>query len=273
VTARLALIGHPVAHSRSPAMMTAAFRALGLDASYEPMDTPPGSLDATLAALWNDGYLGANVTLPWKSAVLSALASADELARRCGAVNTLVRTVDGFVGTNTDAPGFARALLEAGAPLAGQRVVVIGAGGAARAVVEAAVTSGAERVTVLARDVAKAVALGPAAGFGTPEARAAVAAASMLVQTTPCGMTGGPPGDAIVTAVDLGRCAPGALAVDLVYAPLVTPWMRLARASGLRVLDGVGVGMLVHQGAVGFERWFGREAPVEVMRRAVTGEP
>ena len=269
MTARLALIGHPVAHSRSPAMMTAAFRALGLDASYEPMDTPPGSLDATLAALWNDGYLGANVTLPWKSAVLSALGSADEIARRCGAVNTLVRTDDGFVGTNTDAPGFARALVEAGAPLAGQRVVVIGAGGAARAVVEAAVGSGAESVTVLARDVAKAGALGPAAGFGTPGARAAVAAASMLVQTTPCGMTGGPPGDAIVTAVELSRCAPGAFAVDLVYAPLVTPWMRLARASGRRVLDGVGVGMLVHQGAVGFERWFGREAPVEVMRRAV----
>jgi len=271
VTARLALLGHPVAHSRSPAMMTAAFRALGLDASYEALDTPPGTLDATLASLWSDGYLGANVTLPWKSAVRAALGSVDELALRCGAVNTLVRTDTGFVGTNTDAPGFARAVIEAGASLSEQRVVVLGAGGAAKAVVVAAESEGAASITVLARDVAKAGALGPAAGFGTPAASSAIAEATMLVQTTPCGMTGGPPGEAVVAASEFSRCAPGALAVDLVYTPQPTPWMLAARSSGLRVLDGVGVGMLVHQGAVAFERWFGREAPVEVMRRAVTG--
>lgn len=270
MTARLALLGHPVAHSRSPAMMTAAFRALGLDASYEALDTPPGTLHAALSSLWSGGYLGANVTLPWKSAVRDALGSVDELALRCGAVNTLIRIEAGFVGTNTDAPGFARSVLEAGASLSGQRVVVLGAGGAARAVVVAAEGEGAASVTVLARDAARAEALGQAAGFGTPAARSALAEATMLVQTTPCGMTGGPPGEAIVAASELSRCAPGALAVDLVYTPQPTPWMLAARSSGLRVLDGVGVGMLVHQGAVAFERWFGREAPVEVMRLAVT---
>jgi len=269
VTARLALIGHPVAHSRSPDMMTAAFRALGLDAAYERRDTPPGALDATLAALWDDGYLGANVTVPWKASVRDALASVDELARRCGAVNTLVRAADGFHGINTDAPGFTRALAEAGVALAGQRVVVIGAGGAARAVVIAAELAGAGRVTVLARDVTRARALGPAAAFGASEARAAVADATLLVQATPCGMTGGPPGEAVIAAVELARCAPGALAVDLVYAPRETLWMRAAREAGVRVLDGVGVGMLVHQGAEAFERWFGRAAPVDVMRAAV----
>ena len=270
MTARLALIGHPVAHSRSPDMMTAAFGALGLDAAYERRDTPPGSLDATLAALWDDGYLGANVTVPWKAAVRDALASVDELARRCGAVNTLVRAGNGFHGINTDAPGFTRALAEAGVALAGQRVVVIGAGGAARAAVVAAEMAGAGRVTVLARDVTRARALGPAvAAFGASEARAAVADATLLVQATPCGMSGGPPGEAVVAAVELARCAPGALAVDLVYAPRQTPWMGAARAAGMRVLDGVGVGMLVHQGAEAFERWFGRAAPVDVMRAAV----
>ena len=148
MTARLALLGHPVAHSRSPAMMTAAFRALGLDASYEALDTPPGTLDATLASLWSDGYLGANVTLPWKSAVRAALGSVDEIAERCGAVNTLLRGEHGFRGTNTDVPGFTRAVNEAGASLDGQRVVVIGAGGAARAVVVAAERGRAESVTV-----------------------------------------------------------------------------------------------------------------------------
>lgn len=269
MTARLALVGHPVVHSRSPDMMTAAFRALGLDAAYERRDTPPGALDATLAALWDDGYLGANVTVPWKAAVRGALGSVDELARRCGAVNTLVRAGSGFHGINTDAPGFTRALAEAGVALAGQRVVVIGAGGAARAVVVAAELAGAGRVTVLARDAARARALGPAAAFGAGEARAAVADATLLVQATPCGMTGGPPGEAVVAAVGLASCAPGALAVDLVYAPRETPWMRAARAAGLRVLDGVGVGMLVHQGAEAFERWFGQPAPVDVMRAAV----
>ena len=250
-------------------MMNAAFRALGLDAVYERRDTPPGALAATLAALWDEGYLGANVTVPWKSAVRVAVRSVDEIAERCGAVNTLTRAPQGFHGTNTDVPGFTRAVLEAGASLAAQRVVVIGAGGAARAVVVAAEAAGAASITVLARDVRKARGLGPAAAFGSLDARAAVAASTLVVQTTPCGMTGGPPGEAIVAAVDLARFAPGTLAVDLVYAPRVTPWMHRARATGLRVLDGVGVGMLVHQGAEAFERWFGRAAPVDVMRDAV----
>jgi exodeoxyribonuclease VII large subunit len=165
VTARIALIGHPVAHSRSPDMMAAAFRALGLDATYERRDTPPGSLDATLAALWDDGYLGANVTVPWKAAVRDALASVDELARRCGAVNTLVRAANGFHGINTDAPGFTRALAEAGVALAGQRVVVLGAGGAARAVVLSPRRWPARpRVTVLARDATRAQGAGHGSG-------------------------------------------------------------------------------------------------------------
>ena len=269
MTARLALVGHPVAHSRSPAMMNAAFRALGLDAIYERRDTPPGALDATLAALWDDGYLGVNITVPWKAAVRVAVQSVDEIAERCGAVNTLTRAPDGFHGTNTDVPGFARAVLEAGTSLAAHRVVVIGAGGAARAVVLAAQTAGAESVTVLARDVRKARGLGRASAFGSFDARAAVAASTLLVQATPCGMSGGPPGESIVAAVDLARCAPATLAIDLVYSPRMTPWILSARSAGLRVLDGVGIGMLVHQGAEAFESWFGCAAPIDVMRAAV----
>jgi shikimate dehydrogenase len=258
-----------VAHLRSPAMMTAAFEALGIDATYELRDTAPGALEATLAALWEGGYLGANVTVPWKVAARGALAQVDEVAERCGAVNTLLRGDRGFVGTNTDAAGFARAIAEAGASLSGQRVVVLGAGGAARAVAFAAERGGAESVTVLARDPTRARGLGRVPGFGSDAARAAVHGASLLVQATPCGMTGGPPGDAIVDAVDLSRCARGAFAVDLVYAPAETPWMRAARGHGARVLDGVGIAMLVHQGAEAFERWFRRDAPVRAMRGAL----
>jgi shikimate dehydrogenase len=264
VTARLALLGHPVAHSRSPAMMTAAFRALGLDATYEARDTPPGALDAALAALWDEGFVGANVTAPWKSAVRASLRSVDAVGGRCGAVNTLVRAADGFAGTSTDVAGFTRAVLDGGAALAGQRVVVLGAGGAARAVVVAAEDAGAASVTVLARSAAP----GRSVGFGTPAARAAVAEATVIVQATPCGMTGGPPGGEIVAAVALGDCAPGAVAVDLVYAPRETEWMGAARAAGLRVLDDAGAAMLVAQGAAAFERWFGRAAPVGAMRAA-----
>lgn len=271
MTARLALLGHPVAHSRSPAMMEAALRARGIDGSYELRDTPAGSLDAALAALWDEGFAGANVTVPWKAEVRARLTDVDEAAERCGAVNTLVRGPRGFRGCNTDVEGFARALAESGALLAGARVVVIGAGGAARAVIAAATTGGAASVTVLARDATKAT-MAEAAGFGSDEARAALRACTMVVQATPCGMTGGPPGEAIVAAVDLAACAPGTVAVDLVYAPRETEWMRAAGAAGLRVLGEVGEGMLVHQGAAAFERWFGGEAPVEAMRAAAFGE-
>ena len=268
MTERLALVGHPVGHSRSPAMMAAAFRALDLDARYELRDTPPGALGATLASLWADGYLGANVTVPWKAAARALVGEVDALAERCGAVNTLVRAPGGFVGTNTDVAGFARALAAAGASLAGHRVVVLGAGGAARAVVAAADLGGAASVTVLARDAARAGALGPSAAFGTADARDAVGRATLVVQATPCGMRGGPPGEALVAAVDLGGCPRGALAVDLVYAPRETTWMQRARAAGLEVLAGAGLEMLVQQGAEAFERWFGRAAPVGVMRSA-----
>ncbi len=268
MTARLALLGHPVAHSRSPAMMAAAFRARGIDATYELRDTPSGTLDATLAALWDDGFVGANVTVPWKAEVRARLAVVDEAAARCGAVNTLVRGAAGFEGTNTDVAGFTRALGEAGVALTGERVVVIGAGGAARAVVAAALANGAT-VTVLARDAARAADVGTAAAFGSERAREALAACTLLVQATPCGMEGGPPGEAVVAAVELAACAAGARAADLVYVPRETVWMRAARGAGLRVLDGVGAGMLVHQGAAAFERWFGGVAPVEAMRGAL----
>lgn len=268
MTARLALVGHPVAHSRSPAMMAAAFRARGIDATYALRDTPPGTLGETLRGLWSEGYVGANVTVPWKAEVFARLTEVDEAARRCGAVNTLVRAATGFEGANTDVAGFTRALAESAVSLRGQHVVVLGAGGAARAVVAATTMEGAASVTVLARRPARG-----AVAFGTTEAVAALTAGTVIVQATPCGMDGGPPGEAIVRAADLAVCARGTVAVDLVYAPRETTWMRAARTAGLQVLEPVGASMLVHQGAAAFERWFGGEAPVEVMREAAFGRP
>ena len=148
-----------------------------------------------------------------------------------------------------------------------EALVEAGEGAALRA--EAAAVAGGATVTVLARDVARAADVAMAAGLGSDAARSALATCTLLVQATPCGMEGGPPGEAVVAAVELAACAPGAKAADLVYVPRETVWMRAARGAGLRVLDGVGAGMLVHQGAAAFERWFGGVAPVEAMRGAL----
>ncbi len=134
-TRLLALLGHPVAHSRSPAMMHAALAALELDASYLAFDVAPARLEDAVRGLRALGFSGANVTLPHKRAVLALCDDADPIARACGAANTLVPLGNGrLMACNTDAPGAAMALAEGGVDLHGARVVLFGAGGAARAV-------------------------------------------------------------------------------------------------------------------------------------------
>ncbi len=270
MTDRIVLIGHPVGHSRSPAMMTAAFRAAGIDAAYELRDTPPRALEGTLAALLREGVRGANVTVPWKVATM-ALVRPDGAARACGAVNTLVRDDCGFAGSNTDVEGFTTALAASGASLRGAVLAVLGAGGASRAVVAAARAGGASKVTLLARAASRDDAAAPMVVLGTDAAHDALAEATLVVQATPCGMHGGPAVEGLLVGARLDACRTGTLAVDLVYAPTETAWMRAADAAGLRVLRGFGAEMLVQQGVAAVQRWFGVRPPAEPMREAVWG--
>lgn len=276
------LIGHPVAHSRSPKMMNAAFAALGLDAEYTLTDTPGERLGATLRALFEKGYAGANVTLPHKVAAMPHLASNDLAARAIGAVNTLVRGPRGFVGHNTDADAVVDTLRAHGAVIEGADVVVIGSGGAARAAAIGLARANVASVTVIARDRDAALSLATSVGvvalhvesawtrLKREDSAAALAAASVVIQATSCGMQGGPPDDDILKGADLTRCAPGTVAFDLVYVPEETRWMREAARCGLDVIERGGTEMLVRQGAAALKLWFGVEAPVEVMRAALT---
>lgn len=265
---RLAVIGHPIAHSLSPTMHRAALDALGrTDVTYEAIDVLPEALRATIARLADEGFVGLNVTLPHKTAVLPHLASVDTAARAIGAVNTLVREAHGWSGTNTDALGLARSLAESGVRVTGAKAVVLGAGGAARASV-VALAQAAEVVVVARRidaaiDVAALHPQGRACTFD--EVATAFEGAGLVVQASSA--TLGPDADAFTRALPLDRLPREATVLDLVYRPRQTSLLRAAEGAGLRTVDGLG--MLVHQGAASLERWIGVAPPIAAMRAAL----
>ncbi|HEV8670296.1 MAG TPA: shikimate dehydrogenase [Candidatus Limnocylindria bacterium] len=258
------LLGHPVAHSLSPAMHNAAFAALGLPHRYEMRDVEPNRLADVVEALRRDDVLGANVTIPHKEAVLGLVDELADEARRIGAVNTIVRRASRLLGDNTDGYGFARALAAAGVEVAGKDVMVLGAGGAARACVAA--LGGARIVVVAARGLDRASALAAAAGKpvrAIPWADARrTAKIDVLVNATPVGLHG----EDLLSSFSFTEL-PRAV-VDLVPTRTETPLVRRARqAQDVLVVDGLS--MLLHQAARSFTLWTGREAPLAVMRAAL----
>jgi shikimate dehydrogenase len=278
MTAIYGVFGWPVAHSRSPAMHNAAFQELGLDARYVPLAVPPARLAHAIEAVRTLSIAGLNVTLPHKSEVMALLDEVEPNARAIAAVNTIARDGDRLVGSNTDAEGLARALRAADVPLAGAQVVVAGAGGAARAVIVGLAQAGAARITIGARRIEAAGALtrelGPyvpgcalaACDLGDALERACTSA-SLFVQATSATLKGDPDAARFAAALPIAALPAGAVVTDLVYKPLVTPVLERAQARGLRTVDGLG--MLLHQGALAFERWTGRPAPLTAMRRGL----
>ena len=245
-----AVIGHPVAHSRSPALFARFAAAGGIALRYEAVDVAPAELAATLAR-WcaMPEFVGCNVTLPHKERALELADRIESAAHACGAANVLTRVGGTLVADNTDVAGVEAALAQHGVALRGARVAVLGAGGAARAVAEAARRSGAARITIAARDPARAGAV--AAHFGAAASTLDdVPAADLYVNATPVGMEGQ------LQRSLLPRDAPAAAAAfDLVYIPEDTPFLIEARARGMRTVPGTA--MFVAQAAATFERWFG----------------
>jgi shikimate dehydrogenase len=247
---RAAVIGHPVAHSRSPALFARFAAASGIALAYEAVDVHPDELAATLAR-WRaqPEFVGCNVTLPHKGRALALADRAEPAARACGAANVLTREAGALIADNTDVAGVEAALAQHGVALRGARVAILGAGGAARAVAEAARRSGAARITFAARDLARAAAV--AADFGAFAcALDGVPQADLYVNATPVGMQGQPQHS--VLPVDAPR---DAAAFDLVYVPEDTSFLLDARARGMRTVTGTA--MFVAQAAATFERWFG----------------
>ena len=251
------IIGWPVAESLSPAIHNAAFASLGLDWTYVPLAVRPGAIDEGMKLVRQLGIEGANVTMPHKRAVVPLLDRLEGDAAILDAVNTIVREGNAFIGHNTDGPGFLAAIAEeASFSPAGKTVVVLGAGGAARAIAVSLARAGAS-VRVSAR---------------RPEQAAEVAAIAPGIDVAAWGESG--PADLTVNATPSRKGLPlealgfrsGMLAVDLIYLPPMTEFVRFARDAEAAALDGLG--MLVHQAALSFRLWTGIDPPIDVMAGA-----
>lgn len=255
-TERAFVIGHPIGHSRSPLMHGYWIAAHGLDATYEKLDVSPEGLETFFSAFRRDHYIGANVTIPHKLAVMDHVDSVDDIAQAMGAVNCLFWDGDTLIGGNTDALGFLGNIDDAapGWDTGARHAVILGAGGGARAAAYGLRSRGLT-VALCNRTAAKAEALAAHLGEGiTAHGLDALPAemdrADLLVNATSLGMAGQPP-----NTVDLAPLRPGAIVCDIVYVPLETALLKRARAAGHLGIDGLG--MLLHQGVEGFRRWFG----------------
>jgi shikimate dehydrogenase len=259
------VIGDPVAHSLSPTLHNAAFAARGLDWVYVAFPVPRGRGADAVAAVTALGLVGLNVTMPHKEDVAGACDELTADAAALRSVNTVAARPDGrTLGDSTDGPGFLDAIAAEGIEVAGQPVLVLGAGGAARAVVLALGRAGAT-VTVAARRpeaAGLAARLAPGAQV-TPLGATDPAPYSLVVNATPLGMTGGDP-----LPVDPEALHADQAVVDLVYHPADTPLLTAARAKGALAVNGLG--MLLHQAARSFTLWTGQPAPLDAMRAAVT---
>jgi shikimate dehydrogenase len=266
---RAGVAGWPIEHSRSPTIHRYWLKELGISGGYEKFAVRPGEFLEFANRIGKDGLVGANVTLPHKEVAFSACDQRTPVAEALGAVNTLWRGEGRLWGDNTDVAGFLANLDEAAPGWAerGKLAIVLGAGGAARAVVYALVSRGFERVAVANRTQARAEAL--AAHFGgstTATSWADLATelpgADLLVNASSLGMVGQP-----ALAVDVSALPKRAVVADAVYVPLRTPLIEAARARGLRAAEGLG--MLLHQAAPAFARWFGARPVVTPALRAL----
>ncbi len=263
------VIGHPVAHSRSPKLHGHWLRAYGLSGFYIPMDVAPADLEQVVRTLPKAGFVGANVTVPHKEAALRLADKASDRASVIGAANTLVFRPDGSIhADNTDGYGFLENL-KSGAPDWNPKdgpAVVFGAGGAARAVISALADSGVPEILLSNRTRTRADHLREEFGqritvVDWVQAGNVIEEAELIVNTTSLGMTG-----QSELRVPLDGLQPGSVVTDLVYAPLKTRLLAEAEDAGCTTVDGLG--MLLHQAVPGFERWFGVKPEVDDAARA-----
>jgi shikimate dehydrogenase len=261
---RLVLLGHPVSHSLSPRFQNAALRAAGIPLVYETLDVAPDALREVVAALRDQDAAG-NVTIPHKEAFARCCARLSPLAERCAAANTFWHESGVLVGDNTDVGGvdaIARALL--GDARDSARVALVGAGGSASAVLAAAERWGSARVRVYNRSMDRGRLLVERFGAVAEVVESLAQAldrATLVVNATPIGLRDDE------HPVPIALLPAGSAVFDLAYRTGETAWVRAARQAGHRAADGEG--MLIEQGALSFERWFGIEPDRDAMWRAM----
>jgi shikimate dehydrogenase len=274
-TCLVGLIGWPLGHSLSPLMHNAAFAKLDLDWAYIPLPVNPDHVEPALKGLAALSFVGVNVTVPHKQAVMRYMDELSDAARLTGAVNTIHIQDGKYIGYNSDAIGFLKSLYEAGCYPRGLRVVVLGAGGAARAAVYALARDKADLITVINRTAQRAAFLVEDLADAFPDSTLTFAELAprflealdgevdLVINTTSVGMYPNIDSSPWPAEVSIPRRA---IFCDLVYNPLETAFLAQARAAGVPVINGLG--MLIHQGAYAFEKWTGHQAPIEVMRQA-----
>lgn len=278
---RVGIIGWPVAHSVSPAMHNAAFKALGMHWQYELLPTPPDVLERRMTELQVRGFAGANVTIPHKQAVIPHLDQVVDAAAVVGAVNTIVVVDENLIGYNTDIAGIQWALQQNQVAPAGWHVVVLGAGGAARAALYALHALGVASISVFNRTLERAERLiedlqphlstsleaAPLTDVG--QLQRTLTRAGLLINTTPVGMVGMHP-DVDASPLPEGVILPAYLIVfDMVYNPQKTRLLQQAERAGARSIGGLD--MLIGQGVEAFKLWTGRTPPADRMRQAALG--
>jgi shikimate dehydrogenase len=265
------IIGDPIEHTMSPVMHNAAFRKLGLDYVYLAFPVRQKALDKAVAGMRALNIRGLNVTIPHKVAIIPFLDKLDPLAEKIDAINTIVNEDGVLTGYNTDATGFLQALLERGIKPRGKKVIILGAGGAARAISFILAERDASLV-ILNRHSARAEDLARRIAQFFPEEvkslalneenlKIALASADILINTTSVGMVP----DVDKTPVPAELLKKGLIVFDIVYNPVKTRLLREAETAGAQTMNGLD--MLVWQGALAFEKWTGRKAPLEVMKR------
>jgi len=259
---RAFVAGHPIGHSRSPLIHGAWLSRYAIDGAYSAIDISPEDFAGLMVDVRAGKWTGGNVTIPHKETAFELVDLRDAAAEAIGAVNTLWMEGDRLVGGNTDAYGFSANLDQR---LPGWRdektALVLGAGGASRAVIHALLEAGYERIDLVNRTVSRAEQLAGrfgdrVAAHGWEAAENLLSEADLVVNTTSLGMEGQPP-----LLLDMEKTKPGSMATDIVYIPLETPFLARAHAAGLKTCDGLG--MLLHQAAPGFARWFGRFPDVD----------
>lgn len=266
-----AVIGNPIGHSRSPRLHRHWLQRYGIAGDYVPLHVEEGDLASVLRAMPKMGFVGTNLTLPHKVAAMNIADRVTDRATLIGAANTLTFRDDGtIIADNTDGYGFI-ANLKQGAPDWNPKtgpVAVLGAGGAARAIIVALANEGVDEIYLANRTRPKAEALRTEFGpritvFDWVQAGNMIEEATTVVNTTSLGMIGQP-----ALRVPLDGLRPGMVVTDIVYSPLRTALLAAAEEAGCTTVDGLG--MLLHQGVPGFERWFGRRPDVDdELRRAV----
>lgn len=274
--ARLAVIGHPVAHSSSPGMHQPALDALGIDARYIKVDVPPERVAEAFSRMKALDFIGCNVTVPHKFEALAACNHVHPDARSLGAVNTVRFDENGLHGFNTDGPGFVRAIREAfEIPLSSFSILIAGAGGGAgQAIATQCAIQGVPRLVLVNRSLEKLGplaerlrALGPSTelvtlSFEDPELEAVSNRCDLIVNTTSVGLKTGDGSPLPDSCLRPGMCV-----YDTIYRPAITPLLAAANLAGARTANGLS--LLLHQGVLAFQHWFPTHDPLPYMREAL----